>query len=63
MWTRRSLWTPQRRQNVLGLGLQVQVDGYSERNIFEFSSTEEGTGAREAIFEGGFKFSASDARI
>ena len=43
-----------------GLGIQGQPDGYSVRNIFEGSFTEEGTGAVKAIFEGGFKFSASE---
>ena len=32
------------------------------RNILEGSFTEEGTGAGKAIFEGGFKFSASGER-
>ena len=32
------------------------------RNILEGSFTEEGTGAGNAIFEGGFKFSASETR-
>ena len=32
------------------------------RNIFEDSFTEEVTGAGKAIFEGGFKFVASEAR-
>ena len=32
------------------------------RNIFEGSFTEEGTGAGKDIFEGGFKFAASEAR-
>ena len=31
-------------------------------NIFEVSFTEEGTGAGKYIFEGGFKFVASEAR-
>ena len=42
--------------------MQVQPDGYSLRNIFEDSCTEEGTGPGKAIFEGGFKFSSSEAR-
>ena len=33
-----------------GLGLQGQSDGYSDRNIFEGSCTEEGKGAGNAIF-------------
>ena len=45
-----------------GLGIQGQPDGYSVRNIFEGSFTEEGTGAVKAIFEGGFKVAASEAR-
>ena len=45
-----------------GLGLQVQPDGYSERNIFEYSCTEEETGAGKVIVEGGFDFAASEAR-
>ena len=45
-----------------GLGLQGQPDGSSVRNVFEGSFTEEGTGSGKAIFEGGFKFSASGAR-
>ena len=32
------------------------------RNIFEDSCTEEGTGSVKDIFEGWFKFSASEAR-
>ena len=32
------------------------------RNILEVSFTEDGTGAGKAIFEGGFKFEASEAR-
>ena len=45
-----------------GLGLQGQPNVSSVRNIFEVSSTEEVTGAGNAIFEGGFKFSASATR-
>ena len=45
-----------------GLGIQGQPDGYSVRNMFEGSFTEEGTGSVKAIFEGGFKFAASEAR-
>ena len=45
-----------------GLGLQVQPDGYSERNIFDDSCIEEGTVAGKAIFEVWFKFAASEAR-
>ena len=44
------------------LGLQGQPDGSSLRNIFEDSCTEDGTIVGKSIFEGGFKFSASDAR-
>ena len=44
------------------LGLQGQTDGSSVRNIFECSFTEVGTGSVKAIFKGGFKFSASEAR-
>ena len=44
-----------------GLDLQGQPDGYSEVDIFNDSCTEEGTGAGEDIFEGGFKFEASEA--
>ena len=44
------------------LGLQGQPDGSSVRNIFEGSFTEEGAGSGNAIFEGGFKFAASEAR-
>ena len=35
--------------------MKDQPDGYSVRNIFEDSCTEEGTGSGKAIFEGGFK--------
>ena len=42
--------------------LQGQYDGYSVKNIFEDSCTEEGTGAGKSIFEVGFKFSASGER-
>ena len=46
-----------------GLGLQGQHEGSSVSNIFEGSSNEEGMGAgKAAIFEGGFKFAASEAR-
>ena len=45
-----------------GLGLQGKPDGYSVRNMFEGSFTEEGMGEGNAIFEGGFKFAASEAR-
>ena len=45
-----------------GLDLQDQPDGYSERNIFEDLCTKEGIGAGKVIFEGGFKFAASEAR-
>ena len=44
------------------LGLQGQPDGYSVRNIFEGSFTKYGTGSVNAIFEGGFNFTASEAR-
>ena len=46
----------------VGLELQGHTDGSSVRNIFEGSFTEEGTGAGKDIFEGGFKFAASEAR-
>ena len=39
-----------------GLRLKGQNDGYSVRNIFKFSFTEEETVSGKAIFEGGFKF-------
>ena len=45
-----------------GLGLQGQCDGYPQRNVFECSCTEEGAGVGKAIFAGGFKFAASEAR-
>ena len=45
-----------------GLGLQGQSDRYSERNIFKGSFTEKGTVSVKAIFEGGLKFSESEAR-
>ena len=45
-----------------GLGLQGHTDVYPLSNIFECSFTEEGTGAGKAIFEGGFKFAASETR-
>ena len=44
------------------LGLQGQPDGFSVRNIFEGSFTYEGTGSGKAIFEGMFKFAASEAK-
>ena len=44
------------------LGLQGHLDGSSVRNMFEYSCTEEGTGAVKDIFEGGFKSAASEAR-
>ena len=44
------------------LGLQGHPDGFSVRNIFECSITEEGTVSGKAIFEGYFKFAASEAR-
>ena len=45
-----------------GLGLKGQPDGYSVSNIFEGSFTEEGTVSGKSIFEGGFKFTASEVR-
>ena len=45
-----------------GLQLQGRPDGYSVRNIFEYSCTEEGTGIGKAIFEGVFGFSDSKER-
>ena len=45
-----------------GLGLQYQTNGYSVKNILEGSFTEEVTGTGNAIFEGGLKFEASEAR-
>ena len=42
------------------LGLQGQPDESSVRNIFEGSFTEYGMGLGKSIFEGGFKFSASE---
>ena len=42
--------------------MQGQHDRYSVRNIFEDSFTEEGTESGKAMFEGGFKFAASEAR-
>ena len=45
-----------------GLGMQGQPNEYSVRNIFEGSFTEEVTVEGNAIFEEGFKFSASEAR-
>ena len=44
------------------LSLQGRYDGYSVRNMFEVSFTEEETGSGKFIFEGGFKFAASEAR-
>ena len=45
-----------------GLGLQGHPDGSSVSNIFEDLCTEEGTEAVKNIFEGWFKFSASNKR-
>ena len=45
-----------------GFGVKDQSDVSSVSNISEGSFTEEGTGAGKAIFEGGFKFAASEAR-
>ena len=45
-----------------GLGLQGMPDGYSMKNMFEGSFTEEVTGAGKDIFEVGLKFAASEAR-
>ena len=45
-----------------GLALQGQTDVSSVRNILEDSCTEEGTGSGKDIFEGGPKFTASEAR-
>ena len=45
-----------------GLGMQFHPDGYSVRNIFEGSLNEKGKGSGRDIFEGGFKFSASETR-
>ena len=46
----------------VGLGLQGQLGGYSVRNIFEDSFTEEVMVTIKAVFEGGFTFVASEAR-
>ena len=56
---RRSLWIPHRGENVWWVGLASQPDRYSERNIFDNSCTEEGTGSGKAVFEGGFKLAVS----
>ena len=46
-----------------GLGLQGLPDGSSVSNIFEGPFNEEKTGSgKAAIFEGGFKFAASEAK-
>ena len=45
-----------------GLVIQDQTDGYSVKNMFEGSFTEEGTEAVKAIFEVGFKFVAYEER-
>ena len=45
-----------------GLGLQGNPGGSSDRNNFEDSVAELGTGSGKDIFEGGFKFAAFDAR-
>ena len=45
-----------------GLGLKVQPDGYLMRNNLEGSINEKVMGAVKYIFEGGFKFAASDAK-
>ena len=45
-----------------GLDMQGQTDVSSVRNMFGVSFTEEVTGSEKDIFEGGFKFSASDSR-
>ena len=42
-------------------GMKGQPDGYSVRNIFEVLFTEYLMGSGKAIFEGGFKFEASEA--
>ena len=44
------------------LVLQGQTDVSSVSNIFKYLCTEEGTVSGKAIFEGGFKFSTSEAR-
>ena len=44
------------------LGMQGHPGESSMRDIFEYSFTEEGTGPGKAIFEVGFKFSASEER-
>ena len=56
---RRSLWTHRGGRSFGKLGLQYHPDGYSVRNIFEGSFTEEVTVSVKAIFEGEFKLSAS----
>ena len=45
-----------------GLGMQSHPDGSSVISIFEGTFTVEGTGSGRAIFEGRFKFSASEER-
>ena len=48
--------------NFGGLGMQGQLHVSSVSNIFGGSFTEEVNGSGKAIFEVGFKFSASEAR-
>ena len=45
-----------------GLGMQGHPGISLVRNIFKCSFTEYGKGSGRYIFEGGFKFSASEAR-
>ena len=42
--------------------MQGHTDGTSVRNFFECSFTEEETVSSKNIFEGGFKFAASESR-
>ena len=42
--------------------MQGRPDGSSVSTMFEDVFTEEGTGARKAIFEGGVNFTASEVR-
>ena len=44
------------------LGIQGQLNGYSVRNMFEISFTEEVMGAGKDVLEGVFKFAASESR-
>ena len=61
MWSRRSLWTPLIRKNVWWVRAERSALWIFSEKYFEDSFTEEGMESGNYIFEGGFKFVASES--